>query len=65
MMLQWRSPKVSAGLDCNRSQLPFPIQALFWIFARYYQRFYLNALLWNDYAAFGLRPPDSAIRSIP
>lgn len=57
MMMLWRSQKVSAGLDCNRSQLPFPIQALFWAFARYYQRFYLNDLLWNDYAAFGLRPP--------
>ncbi|UFS73436.1 hypothetical protein LPB73_15935 [Tardiphaga sp. 37S4] len=57
MIKLWQSPKVSAGLDCNRSQLPFPIQALFWIFARRYQRFYLNVLLWNDYAAFGLHPP--------
>ena len=56
IMFLWRSPKISAGLDCNRSQLPFPIQALFWAFARRYQRFYLNALLWDDYAAFGLRP---------
>ncbi|MDR6874172.1 glycosyltransferase involved in cell wall biosynthesis [Bosea sp. BE125] len=55
LMGQWRSPKVSAGLDCNRSQLPFPIQALFWIFARRYRRFYLSKLLWNDYSAFGLR----------
>lgn len=57
MMRLWRDPRVSAGLDANRNQHPFPIQALFWAFARRYQRFYLNALLWNDYAAFGLRPP--------
>jgi glycosyltransferase involved in cell wall biosynthesis len=56
IMSLWRSPKVSAGLDCNRGQLPFPIQALFWAFARRYQRFYLNRLLWDDYSAFGLRP---------
>ncbi|QDM23007.1 glycosyltransferase [Tardiphaga sp. vice154] len=56
IMMLWRSPKISAGLDCNRCQLPFPIQALFWAFARHYQRFYLNALLWGDYAAFGLSP---------
>ncbi|WP_156115980.1 glycosyltransferase [Bosea sp. UNC402CLCol] len=56
LMGEWRSPKVSAGLDCNRSQLPFPIQALFWIFGRFYRRFYLSKLLWSDYSAFGLRP---------
>lgn len=57
MMRLWRDPRVSAGLDANRNQHPLPIQALFWAFARRYQRFYLNALLWNDYTAFGLRPP--------
>ncbi|UZE48107.1 hypothetical protein ONR75_25185 [Rhodopseudomonas sp. P2A-2r] len=55
MMFLWRSPKVSAGLDCSRNQLPFPIQALFWAFARRYRRFYLSALVWNEYTAFGLR----------
>lgn len=55
MMMLWRSQKVSAGLDCNRSQLPFPIQALFWTFAWRYQRFYLANIVRGDYATFGLR----------
>ena len=56
MMRLWTDPRVSAGLDANRNQHPWPIQGLFWLFARRYQRFYLNSLLWKDYAAFGLRP---------
>jgi glycosyltransferase involved in cell wall biosynthesis len=57
MMRLWKDPRISSGLDANRNQLPFPVQALFWVFARHYQRFYLNVLLWNDYAGFGLRSP--------
>lgn len=55
-MRLWRDPRVSAGLDANRNQLPKPIQFLFWSFAARYQRFYLNKLLWDDFATFGLRP---------
>lgn len=56
MMRLWRDPRVSAGLDANRKQHPLPIQALFWVFARRYKRFYLNSLLRSDFAAFGLQP---------
>ncbi|SEG80254.1 glycosyltransferase [Bosea lathyri] len=55
LLMLWRLPNVSAGIDCNRSQLPFPIRALFWIFGRHYKRFYMNRIIWNDYKGYGFR----------
>ncbi|MGE5098068.1 MAG: glycosyltransferase [Betaproteobacteria bacterium] len=52
----YRRKGVSAGLDAGRRQLPWYVFAVFVVFARKYETFFIPAAYWDEYGALRLRP---------